>query len=66
MLAFALADFGLYAWHFLGHTPGSILGPALEKVALVLLLAWMVLVALRAAGLGPSDPVETSRPPSAS
>ena len=56
MLAFALADFALYAWHFLDHTPGSILGPALQKVALVLLLAWMVLVALRAGGLWPQRP----------
>lgn len=56
MLAFALADFALYAWHFLTHTPGSILGPALQKVALVLLLAWMVLVALRAGGLWPQRP----------
>lgn len=57
MLAFAVADFGLYAWHFLSHTEGSILGPALQKVALILLLAWMVLVAVRAGG--PGDPVET-------
>jgi hypothetical protein len=56
MLAFALADFALYAWHFLTHTPGTILGPALQKVALVLLLAWMVLVALRAGGLWPQRP----------
>lgn len=56
MLSFALADFALYAWHFLAHTPGSILGPALQKVALVLLLSWMVLVALRAGGLWPQRP----------
>jgi hypothetical protein len=55
MLAFAVADFALYAWHFLAHTPGSILGPALQKVALGLLLAWMVMVALRAGGLWPSQ-----------
>jgi hypothetical protein len=56
MLAFALADFTLYAWHFLAHTPGTIVGPALQKVALGLLLAWMVLVALRVGGLWPQRP----------
>jgi hypothetical protein len=50
MLAFAVVDFALYAWHFLSQTAGSTLGPALQKIALILLLAWMVLVAVRAAG----------------
>jgi hypothetical protein len=52
MLAFAFVDFALYAWHFLTHTEGTILGPALQKVALILLLAWMILVAMRVGGVG--------------
>jgi hypothetical protein len=48
MLAFASVDFVLYAAHFLGHSEGTPLVPALEKLALVLLLSWMVAVALRA------------------
>jgi hypothetical protein len=48
MLAFASVDFVLYAAHFLGHSEGTPLVPALEKVALVLLLSWMVAVALHA------------------
>jgi hypothetical protein len=56
MLVFAVTDLALYAWHFLARTPGTNLGPALQKVALVLLLAWMVLVALRGAGLWPRRP----------
>ncbi|HEX4447257.1 MAG TPA: hypothetical protein VH044_10995 [Polyangiaceae bacterium] len=48
MLAFAFVDFVLYASHFLAHTEGSTLVPALEKVALILLLSWMVTVATRA------------------
>jgi hypothetical protein len=47
MLAFAFVDFALYAWHFLGHTAGTPLGPTLQKVALLLLLGWMVVVAIR-------------------
>jgi hypothetical protein len=49
MLAFAFVDFILYASHYLAHTEGTTLVPALEKVALILLLAWMVTVATRAA-----------------
>jgi hypothetical protein len=47
MLAFAFVDFVLYASHFLAHTEGTALVPALEKVALALLLGWMVAVAAR-------------------
>jgi len=56
MLAFALVDFALYASHFLAHREGTALVPALEKVALILLLAWMVLVGVRAGGLWPQQP----------
>jgi hypothetical protein len=49
MLAAALVDFVLYASHLVGHTNGTPLGPALQKVALLLLLAWMVAVAARSA-----------------
>jgi hypothetical protein len=52
MLAFGFVDFALYAWHFLTHTEGTILGPALQKVALILLLAWMILVGLRVGSVG--------------
>ena len=56
MLAFGFVDFALYAWHFLTHTEGTTLGPALQKVALILLLAWMVLVALRVGAVGGTRP----------
>jgi hypothetical protein len=47
MLAVALVDFFLYVSHLVGHSEGTALVPALEKVALVLLLAWMVTIARR-------------------
>jgi hypothetical protein len=47
MLGVALVDFALYVSHLVGHSEGTPLVPALEKIALILLLAWMLLVALR-------------------
>jgi hypothetical protein len=44
-MAAGLFDVALYASHFAAHTPDSLLTPAFEKVALALLLAWMVTVA---------------------
>jgi hypothetical protein len=44
-MAAAVLDFGLYASHFAAHTQDSVLTPAVEKVALGALLAWMVAVA---------------------
>jgi hypothetical protein len=49
VLAAAFVDFVLYASHFATHTNGTPLGAALQKVALVLLLAWMLAVAVRSA-----------------
>jgi hypothetical protein len=48
MLAFALTDFVLYVSHLVGQVEGTPLVPALQKVALLLLLAWMVVVAVSA------------------
>jgi len=47
MLAVALVDFVLYASHFLAHVEGTTLVPAAQKIALILLLAWMLVVAAR-------------------
>jgi hypothetical protein len=44
-LATAVVDLVLYASHFAAHTQDSPLTPAIEKVALGLLLAWMLAVA---------------------
>lgn len=46
-LGFALVDFGLYVSHLVGRVEGTPLVVQLEKIALVLLLAWMVTVAAR-------------------
>jgi hypothetical protein len=59
MLAAAFVDFALYVSHFAAHTNGTPLGPALQKVALLLLLAWMVTVAVRSA---PSSGSGSRRP----
>lgn len=48
MLAFALVDFALYADTLAHGGPGSTLLPVAQKIALVLLVAWMLLVAARA------------------
>ncbi len=47
MLGFALVDFALYVSHLVGHVEGTPLVVKLEKIPLVLLLAWMVTVAAR-------------------
>jgi hypothetical protein len=47
MLAFALVNFVLYASHYLGGVEGTPLVPAMQKMALILLIAWMVAVAIR-------------------
>jgi hypothetical protein len=49
MLVFALLDFVLYASHLIAHTEGTPVVPAIQKVALILLLAWMVALAIRVA-----------------
>jgi hypothetical protein len=48
MLVFGFFDFVLYASHLATHTEGTPLVAAVEKVALGLLLAWMLAVARRA------------------
>ncbi len=48
MLACAVTDFALYVSTMLHGGPGPLALPAVQKVALVLLLAWMTLVAGRA------------------
>src|SRR5258708_34296173 len=45
MLAVGLVDFVLYASHFLAHVEGTTLVPAAQRIALILLLAWMRVVA---------------------
>jgi hypothetical protein len=50
MLVFALLDFALYVYTMVRGGPGPMLLPAAQKVAVVLLLAWMALVAMRARG----------------
>jgi hypothetical protein len=45
MLAFALVDFALYAWTMVHGGPGPLVLPIAQKLALLLLLAWMVVVA---------------------
>jgi len=50
MLVFAIADFVLYVWTVVSHGPGTIVLPAVQKVALGLLLGWMVTVAMRHGG----------------
>ncbi len=47
MLGFALADFVLYVSHWVGHTEGTPVVAAIQKVALMLLLTWMGVVAIR-------------------
>jgi hypothetical protein len=49
MFVFALVDFVLYASHLIRHTEGTPAVPAIQKVALILLLTWMVALALRVA-----------------
>jgi hypothetical protein len=50
MLVFAMFDFILYVRTMALGGPGPILLPAAQKVAVVLLLAWMSVVAVRARG----------------
>ena len=50
MLVFALINFVLYASHFLFGVEGTPLVPAAQKLALGLLLTWMVSVALHREG----------------
>ncbi len=47
MLAFGFVDFVLYVSHLVAHTEGTPLVAAVQKVALGLLLAWMLVIGLR-------------------
>jgi hypothetical protein len=47
MLTFAMVNFVLYASHYLAGVEGTPLVPAMQKLALCFLLAWMVGVAVR-------------------
>jgi hypothetical protein len=47
MLVFGLADFALYAWHFLRRSSGQPLTAGLQKIAVLFLLAWMLAVAAK-------------------
>jgi hypothetical protein len=47
MLVFALTDFVLYVSHLVAHAEGTWLTAAAQKIALLLLLAWMTAVAAR-------------------
>jgi hypothetical protein len=57
MLVFALLDFALYVSHVLRHIDGTPLVAAAQKVALLLLLAWMAAVALRVRDANETPPV---------
>ena len=46
-LVFALTDFVLYVSHLVAHAEGTWLTAAAQKIALLLLLAWMLVVAGR-------------------
>jgi hypothetical protein len=48
MLIFALVDFALYVRTMLFGGPGPLVLPVAQKVALILLVAWMLVVAWRA------------------
>ncbi len=48
MLVFATVDFTLYVAHLIAHVEGTALVASVQKIALMLLLAWMVVVAVRA------------------
>ena len=50
MLGFAFTDFALYVSQLIAHTDGTWLTAAAQKVALLLLLAWMIMVAVRSQG----------------
>jgi hypothetical protein len=54
MLAFALTDFALYVETMLRGGPGPIVLPIAQKIAVLLLLAWMTLVASSAANASPT------------
>jgi hypothetical protein len=63
MLAVAIADFALYVDTILHGGPGSRAIPAAQKVALLLLLAWMTLVAARVRSLGATRTLVDGREP---
>lgn len=51
LLGFAAADLGLYVSHLLRHVEGTPLVVVLEKIAVLLLLAWMLEVGARISAL---------------
>jgi hypothetical protein len=65
MLAASVADFVLYARHLLaGGGPGPLVLPAAQKVALLLLLAWMLAVAARSRYSAAAEGRRRARPTS--
>jgi hypothetical protein len=52
MLTFAVADFAMYARTMLHGGPGPILLPVAQKVALLLLMVWMLVIARDRRGSG--------------
>jgi hypothetical protein len=63
MLAFALADFVLYVRTWMRGGPGPLALPVTQKIALLLLVAWMLAVALRAPRSSSGDATETPSAP---
>jgi hypothetical protein len=63
MFGFALASFLLYVRTLVLGGPGPVVIPVAQKAALLLLMAWLLAVALRAPRLGSGDATETRRPP---
>jgi hypothetical protein len=61
MLGFAFVNFVLYAAHYLAGVEGTPLVPAMQKMALILLLAWMVVVAVRGTAIAFIDSRATGR-----
>ncbi len=62
VLGFAGVDFALYVRTFGSGGPGPLALPAVQKVALLLLLAWMGVVATRERRGGGMRPVTETRP----
>ena len=58
-LAVSVVDLGLYASHLVAGVEGTVAVPILEKLALMLLLAWLLVVAKKRQP--DRDPVETPR-----
>jgi hypothetical protein len=62
MLVFAFTDFALYVSHLVAHVEGTPFIAAAQKVALILLLVWMVGVATSARSMEPTRGADPGKP----